>query len=119
MNRVVRNVLVVAGVDSAQRYCVSCSASRQRRQHLIGDKPLKTLRLSQDARALLLEDFRRLPRSSEPVARHWEKWLKVAQPTLPVTFDQATATESPKTAYLSVLHPFVRQAARFLRNCGT
>jgi hypothetical protein len=32
---------------------------------------------------------------------------------LPVTFDQKTAAENPKTAHLSVMHPFVRQAARF------
>jgi ATP-dependent helicase HepA len=83
-------------------------------QHLLGDKPPKTLRLSQEARALLLDDYRRLPRSIEPVARDWERWLKGAQPTLSVTFDQRTATENPKTVYLSILHPFVRQAARFL-----
>jgi superfamily II DNA or RNA helicase/uncharacterized protein YuzE len=83
-------------------------------QHVLGDKPLKTLRLSQEARALLLDDYRRLPRSIEPIAREWEKWLKGAQPTLAVTFEQATATENRKAVYLSILHPFVRQAARFL-----
>jgi superfamily II DNA or RNA helicase/uncharacterized protein YuzE len=83
-------------------------------QHLLGDKPLKTLRLSQEARALLLNDYRRLPRSIEQVARDWEKWLKGAQPTLSVTLDQRTATENTKAVYLSILHPFVRQAARFL-----
>ena len=36
-------------------------------EHLLGDKPLKTLRLSQEARGLLLEDYRRLPRSVEPI----------------------------------------------------
>lgn len=83
-------------------------------QHLLGDKPLKTLRLSQDARTLILDDFRRLPRSIEPVARDWEKWLKGAQPTLSITFDQVTATDNSKAVYLSILHPLVRQAARFL-----
>jgi superfamily II DNA or RNA helicase/uncharacterized protein YuzE len=83
-------------------------------QHLLGDKQLKTLRLSQEARALLLDDYRRLPRSIEPVAREWEKWLRGAQPTLSITFDQRSATENPKAVYLSILHPFVRQAARFL-----
>ena len=82
--------------------------------HLLGEKPLKTLRLSQEARSTLLDDFRRLPRSTEPVAREWEKWLKGAQPTLAVTFDQETAAENPKAVHLSVMHPLVRQAARFL-----
>jgi ATP-dependent helicase HepA len=81
--------------------------------HLLGDKPLKTLRLSQEARGLLLDDYKRLPRSVEPVAREWEKWLKGAQPTLSVTFDQETAVENSKAAHLSVLHPLVRQAAHY------
>ena len=60
------------------------------------------------------EDYKRLPRSIEPVAREWEKWLKGAQPTLSVTFEQETAAENPKAVHLSVVHPLVRQAARFL-----
>ena len=82
---------------------------------LLGDKPLKTLRLSQKIRARLLGDFRSQPRSTDPVARQWEKWLRGADPLLPVTFDQETAAAEPKSVYLNVLHPLVRQAARHLR----
>lgn len=81
---------------------------------LLGDKPLKTLRLGQNARNILLVDYGLLPRSTDPVAREWEKWLKGGQPILAVTFDQETAAEHPKAVHLSVLHPLVRQAARFL-----
>ncbi|BAV33389.1 helicase [Sulfuricaulis limicola] len=83
-------------------------------EQLLGEKPLKTLRLSQDARNKLLDDYRRLPRSIELIARDWEKWLKGAQPTMAVTFDQTTAAENPKAAHLSVVHPLVRQAAHYL-----
>jgi superfamily II DNA or RNA helicase len=83
--------------------------------HLVGEKPLKILRLSQEARVKLLEDYKRLPRSTEPVAREWEKWLKGGEPTLAVTFDQETAAAAPRVVHLSVMHPLVRQAARFLR----
>jgi SNF2 family DNA or RNA helicase len=83
--------------------------------HILGDQTLKTLRLSQDARAKLLSDYKQLPRSTEQVAREWEKWLKGNQPTLTVTFDQQTAAENPKAAHLSVVHPLVRQAARFMQ----
>lgn len=83
--------------------------------YLLGEKALKTLRLSQEARASVLDDYKRLPRSLETVARDWEKWLKGGQPTVSVTFEQVTATENPKAVYLSVLHPLVRQAARFLQ----
>lgn len=79
---------------------------------LLGDKSLKRLRLGQKNRARLLEDFRGQPRSTDPVARQWEKWLRGTDPLLPVTFDQRTAAAEPKAVYLNVLHPLVRQAAR-------
>lgn len=82
--------------------------------HLLGEKPLKTLRINQAARATLLEDHRLLPRSIDPVAREWEKWLKGSQATIPVTFDQQTAAENPKALHLTVLHPLVRSAAHAL-----
>lgn len=84
-------------------------------EHLLGEKEIKTLRLSQEARGRILEDYKRLPRSTEPVAREWEKWLKGGLPTTTVTFDQQTAAENPKTVQLSVMHPLVRQAAHFLQ----
>jgi len=84
-------------------------------EHLLGDKALKTLRLSQEARITLLEDYKCLPRSAESIPREWEKWLKGGQPTLAVTFDQDAAAENPKAVHLSVLHPLVRQAARSLQ----
>ncbi len=82
-------------------------------EHILGEKPLKTLRLNQEARNLLLDDYKRLPRSIEPIARQWERWLKGEQPTLSVTFKQETAVENPNAVHLSVVHPLVRQAARF------
>lgn len=85
-------------------------------EHLLGDKPLKTLRLNQETRRQLLEDYKLLPRSNDVVSREWEKWLKGTSPTLSVTFEQETATENPKTVYLSVVHPLVRQAARVLES---
>ena len=102
----------------AIRRCVSSYLSARtgtETEPLLGEKALKTLRLSQDVRMKLLEDFKRLPRSTEPVAREWEKWLKGGQPTLAVTFDQKVAAENPKAVHLSVMHPLVRQAARALQ----
>ncbi|WP_339862478.1 helicase-related protein [Paremcibacter congregatus] len=84
------------------------------RENLLSSKKLKTLRLDNNARNLLLKDYKDLPRSIEPVSREWEKWLKSSESRLSITFDQETAAENPKTVYLSVLHPLVRQAAIFL-----
>lgn len=83
-------------------------------EYILGDKPCKTLRLSQEARTALLADYRKLPRSIEPVAREWEKWLKGSQPILTISFDQESVAENPKVTHLSVVHPLVRQAARHL-----
>lgn len=84
-------------------------------EFLLGEKALKTLRLNQEARAKLLDDFNRKPRTTDPVARQWEKWLKGPRATLSVTFDQETASTVPDTVvHLNVLHPLVRQAARYL-----
>lgn len=102
--------------DALQR-CVLCylsDISGSRTGFLLGDKLLKTLRLGQEIRTRLLDDFRRLPRSTDPVARQWEKWLKGADPFLQVTFDQDTAANEPKAVYLNILHPLVRQAAQHL-----
>jgi ATP-dependent helicase HepA len=84
--------------------------------YLLGDnKPLKTLRLGQESRAILLDDFRRLSRSAEPAHRAWEKWLKGASPTLQVTFEQECAVDNPTAVLLSLGHPLLRQTAAYLQ----
>ncbi|MEW6707889.1 MAG: helicase-related protein [Pseudomonadota bacterium] len=83
--------------------------------YLLGEKALKTLRLGQEARATLLEDFRKLPRSTDPMHRAWERWLKGTSPTLSVTFEQEAAVENASAALLSLGHPLLRQAAAFLQ----
>lgn len=101
--------------DAIQK-CVSTylkSRTGSDHEHLLGDKPLKTLRLSQDARSALLADFKLLKRSADPISKAWEKWLKGGTPSIAVTFDQETATDDPKVTHLTVLHPLVRQAARY------
>lgn len=80
-------------------------------EYLLGEKPLKTLRLGHEARNSLLGDFKRLPKLSEPTFREWERWLKGVDPMLPVTFSQETAAENPKAVLLTVTHPLLRQAA--------
>ncbi|MEY9350302.1 ATP-dependent helicase HepA [Bradyrhizobium japonicum] len=107
---------------AAIQACVSIYLAKRlgsETDHLLGEKPLKTLRVNQLARALLLDDFRRLPKSNEPIAREWEKWLKGSQPTISVTFDQQTAADNPKALHLTVVHPLVRQAAHALEAVGS
>lgn len=82
--------------------------------HLLGEQALKTLRIGQETRNALLADFKQLKRSADSIAKDWEKWLKGSRSSLPVTFDQDTASKDPYAVHLTVLHPLVRQAARFL-----
>lgn len=83
-------------------------------EYLLGDKALKTLRVGVEGRASLLEDYRKLPRSTDPMSRAWEKWLKGTVPTLQVTFDQEAAVENPAAVLLALGHPLLRQAAAYL-----
>ncbi len=78
---------------------------------ILGEKPLKTLRLSQDARSILLSDFQRLPRQNTTAYRQWEQWLKGGSPLLSITFESDCATQHPKAAFIMPLHPLVKQAA--------
>ncbi len=79
---------------------------------ILGEKPLKTLRLSQDGRNLLLRDFQQLPKQSAPAYREWENWLKGGNPRLPVTFEPDCAAQHHKAAFIMPLHPLVKQAAK-------
>jgi len=112
-------------IDAAESYWLSPAAIQKgisaylsgrlgEGDHLLGEKAPKTLRVNQAARNKLLDDFKRLPRTLEPVAREWEKWLKGSQPTIAVTFDQETAAANPQSLHLTVVHPLVRQAAHYL-----
>ena len=78
---------------------------------ILGERPLKTLRLSQDARNSLLRDFQQLPRQNTPVYREWETWLKGSEPRLSITFEPGCASQNPKAAFIMPLHPLVKQAA--------
>lgn len=83
-------------------------------EFILGERPLKTLRLSQDARAILLRDFQNLPRQNAIAYREWENWLKGADQHLSMTFESDCATEHPEAAFVMPLHPLVKQAAAAL-----
>ena len=80
-------------------------------EFILGEKPLKTLRLSQETRSNLLRDFQRLPRQNTSAYREWENWLKGGNPHLPITFESECATQHPQAIFIMPLHPLVKQAA--------
>ena len=83
-------------------------------EFILGERPLKTLRLSQDAREILLRDLQSLPRQNATAYREWENWLKGADQHLAITFESHCATEHPEAAFVMPLHPLVKQAAAAL-----
>ena len=81
------------------------------REYILGERPLKTLRLSGTARETLLHDFRQLPRERRPVNREWENWLKGENQHLVITFEADGATQDPEAAFIMPIHPLVKQAS--------
>ena len=86
-------------------------ACGKEQEFILGDKSLKTLRLSQEARSILLRDFQQLPRQNTTAYRECENWLKGGNPHLLITFESDCATQHPEAAFIMPLHPLVRQAA--------
>jgi ATP-dependent helicase HepA len=78
---------------------------------LLGEKDLKRLRLSSEARQSVLKDLRKMPRQNSISYREWEKWLQGGNPFLPVTFDPACASSHPEATFINPIHPLVKQAS--------
>lgn len=81
-------------------------------EFILGEKPLKTLRLAQDVRASLLEDFQQIQRQNTAFYREWENWLKGGSPHLSITFESECAMQHPEATFIMPLHPLVNQAAQ-------
>ena len=88
------------------------------REYILGEKSLKTLRLSGTARETLLRDFRKLSRERSPIYREWENWLTGENQHITVTFEADCATQHPKAVFITPIHPVVKQAARALGTEG-
>ncbi|MFL5624264.1 MAG: DEAD/DEAH box helicase, partial [Ktedonobacteraceae bacterium] len=80
--------------------------------YILGEKLQKRLRLSQEARNVVLYHLQQLPRQLSPVFREWEKWLKGSSPYLPITFDATCAADKRDLTFLNAIHPLAQQAAQ-------
>lgn len=83
----------------------------QEREYITGTKEIKKLRLSQDARFQLLDDYKnaKLPRNEKNKA--WRRWLESGEQLLDITFSSSCWKDNPDVTLLSVTHPLVRIAA--------
>ena len=79
--------------------------------YVTGDSDLKLLRLSAEARKLLLEDFRKLSSVKSSVKRKWELYLKSNTPNCQITLDSDAAENNRNAFFITPVHPFAKQAA--------
>jgi ATP-dependent helicase HepA len=93
-----------------QRYLRAIGDKGQ--EYILGEKQLKTLRLSQNIRNFLLADMEHLPKQRTPVYREWVSWLKGGNPHIEITFDENTARTNRKALFITPIHPLVKQAAK-------
>lgn len=82
-------------------------------QYIIGASELKLIRLSKEARMMLLEDFRKLSNIKSALKRRWENYLKGSEPMHKLTFTPETASKERKAFFITPVHPLVKQAARY------
>ena len=87
--------------------------------YISGEKPQKRLRLSQEARNIVLHHLQQLPRQHSPVFREWERWLKGSSQYLPITFEAACADDKHDITFLTAIHPLAQQAAQSFRKNET
>ena len=83
--------------------------------YILGTKALKKLRLSQEARLALLEDYKHAKFPRGEANRSWKKWLESGDQILDITFESLCWKENPKITFLTITHPLIKMAADFLQ----
>ncbi len=86
----------------------------ENQEYLLGEKPLRTVRVNLEMRKNLFADYKKLMLPMSKNNKQWRDWLKGNNPHFSVTFDTACAVENLDVALLTPLHPLVKQAAKSL-----
>lgn len=87
-------------------------------EYILGEKEIKTLRLSQEARKILLDDIKRHKYKKNEVQRNYEKFLKGSEQFWTITFDVESSKSDKEAHLITITHPIVRQAADYLQSKG-
>ena len=80
--------------------------------YILGEGKTKTLRLNEDNRRDLLEDFYKIDRQANHVYKEWEQYLNENQPFEKITFDGKYASENKDVVFIMPTHPLVKQALK-------
>jgi hypothetical protein len=83
----------------------------------LGDAKVKKIRLNSDARSVLLEDLRKLPKVYNELRQKWELYLKQQSESIhDLTFEPDIAEKNRNAFFITPLHPLVKQAANYYAN---
>jgi len=112
INRANNNWLTPNSIQRLVNFYLKVKSKRE--QNFISeDKNIKILRMSQELRNSLLDDFNLKFKPNNNINREWEKWLKGTEQYLHVTFDSANAIGHPKSIFINPIHPLVKQSASY------
>ncbi len=87
-------------------------------EYILGEKDIKKLRLSQEARNVLLDDLKKRKSKKNEIQRNFEKFLRGTEQFWDITFDIECSKENPKAQLITLTHPLVRQASDYLQSKG-
>lgn len=87
-------------------------------EFILGEKEIKTLRLSKEARTILLDDLKRHKYKKNEIHRNYEKFLKGADQFWTITFDVESSKSNKDAQLITLTHPLVKQAADYLQSKG-
>jgi hypothetical protein len=91
----------------------------QNKEYILGEKDVKTLRLSQEARSKLLKDLKgRKYNNRNEIQREYEKFLEGMDQFWQITFNVDSSKDDKNIHFISITHPMVRQAADYLQSKG-
>jgi len=87
--------------------------------YIIGESPMKNLRLNATARDILRDDLRKLPGPRNALRRSWENYLNGKKPNHSLTFDSDAAMNDRDSFFITSMHPLAKQAAEFFKDNKT
>lgn len=112
------NYWLSAGMIQNLILCYLNSRLGAEKEYLLGTKEMKRLRLSQEGRMMLLEDFKQKKYPRNETNKAWRKWLESGEQLLDVTFESKCWRENPDVTFLTITHPLVQMAAEYLQSKG-
>jgi len=87
-------------------------------EYILGDKGLKTLRLSQEARKIILTDLKSRKYKRNEAFKKYKNFLEGNEQFWSVTFDVDCSKDNQDAHLLTVTHPLVKQSADYLQSKG-